>query len=72
VVEFDVVPALSDEVRRVLAHALEASSEDHAPAEVRLTSRWWRAGVQEGAEAPEEPDPTYALSPRSTRGATRA
>jgi hypothetical protein len=70
--ELEVIPAVGAKERVLLTRALEAAGGDGAPAERRLTSLWWRAGVAEAVEAAEEPETAYALSPRNTRGATRA
>ena len=70
--DFDVVPAVGDEDLLLLAKALEAAGGAGGPAEQRLTSLWWRVGVEEAVEAGDEPETAYALSPRNTRGATRA
>lgn len=68
--DLEVDPPLGEPAGRALIEALGrvAAHVDGAPAVYR--SAWRAAGLREAAE-PEEAD-DYALSPRSTRGATRA
>ena len=56
-VELDVIPAVGEVERLLLARALDASGGDAEPAEARLTSQWWRAGVQEAVDGSEELEP---------------
>lgn len=68
----DVDPPLDERELEVLCRALWAlePADGAAPA----GSAWWRAGVHEvvgSTDADDEP-PFYPLSPRKTRGATRA
>jgi hypothetical protein len=70
-VPIDVRPPLPDDVRDALAQALaEAGAAlDQLPA--AYLSAWRRTAALESVDG--EPDENgYALSPRSTRGATRA
>jgi hypothetical protein len=69
-VDLEIDPPLGEPAGRALIEALgrAAAHVDGAPPAYR--SAWREAGLREAAE-PEEPD-DYALSPRSTRGATRA
>jgi len=69
-VELSVTPALDDSTERALRSALGAVKADTSQAEAYV-SAWRRAGLAEGVEQ-DDADPGYALSPRSTRGATRA
>ena len=67
--EIDVSPAPEDAERRALVLALEQVVARERPGEPY--GRAWRvAGVREGVD--DEADVSYAFSPRSTRGATRA
>jgi hypothetical protein len=61
---FRVDPPLDEAVARALAALL-----DKKPASVG--GAWREAALCEGVELSEQ-EPGYALSPRSTRGATRA
>jgi hypothetical protein len=69
-VALDTNPRLSDTEQRALIDALERAGArvDGKPAS--YGSAWREAGLGEAAHADEPED--YALSPRSTRGATRA
>jgi hypothetical protein len=69
-VELSVTPALDDSTERALRSVLGAVRAGTSQAEV-YESVWRRAGLTEGVE-PDDADPGYAPSPRSTRGATRA
>ena len=67
----DVRPPLPDEARDALERALAAPGDapERQPAAYR--SAWRRVAALEAVDG--EPDEDgYALSPRSTRGATRA
>ena len=66
----EVVPPLSDDESVALRRALVTLGVrlDGQPEAYR--SAWRRTALREATE--NEPAPRYALSPRSTRGATRA
>jgi hypothetical protein len=68
--ELDVVPPVPAEQRAALAHALTELGVrlDGQPTGYR--SAWRRTAARESTD--NAPTPRYALSPRSTRGATRA
>lgn len=68
--ELDVAPPVPDEQRMALAHALAQldARVDGQPEGYR--SAWRRTAARESTD--NAPTPRYALSPRSTRGATRA
>jgi hypothetical protein len=70
--EIEVVPEVSADERRAFEHVLDGV-RDEMSREPRRQSAWWRAGALEALESlnASDEDP-YALSPRSTRGATRA
>jgi hypothetical protein len=68
--ELDAVPALDAAVRRALVAALDDAWAS-APGASAYDDAWRRAALSEGVAA-DDPDAGYALSPRSTRGATRA
>jgi hypothetical protein len=65
-----IAPSVEDAERRALQAALQAvgASTDGSP---RYADSWRHAALHEGVE-PDELDADYALSPRRTRGATRA
>ena len=65
-----VVPPLSEDESAVLQRGLTTLGVrlDGQPEAYR--SAWRRTALREGTDT--EPVPRYALSPRSTRGATRA
>jgi hypothetical protein len=68
-VKLDVEPPLEPALAKALGSLLEGALPETAG--LSRDSPWRRAGLAEavdGVEAPED----YALSPRSTRGATRA
>lgn len=56
-----MTPPVDEEVEDALREVLE-------PVRKPEPSAWWRAAVDEAVER----DESYAFSPRSTRGATRA
>jgi hypothetical protein len=62
-------PSLDESVARALA-ALVRESRANASA-ASGGGAWREAALREGVERSED-EPGYALSPRSTRGATRA
>jgi pyrroloquinoline quinone (PQQ) biosynthesis protein C len=65
-----VDPPVDEPLRQVLAEALR----ERATHEVRASGyddAWRRAALQDGVER-DEVESSYAPSPRSTRGATRA
>lgn len=67
----DVVPPVSPDEEQALAEALGRAGielDGHAPG---YEGAWRRAGLEEATGHGDE-EPGYALSPRSTRGATRA
>ena len=67
----DVRPPLPDDARDTLARALAEAGEALEQQPVAYRSAWRRAAALESVDG--EPDEDgYALSPRSTRGATRA
>jgi hypothetical protein len=69
-VKVTVDPPVDEGVRRTLVTILR----DYAAPVVGSAGyreAWRRAGLGEGV-ARDEAEPSYALSPRSTRGATRA
>jgi hypothetical protein len=63
-----VEPPLDEPVARALGALLR---ESPAAASASGGGAWREAALREGVERPED-GPGYALSPRSTRGATRA
>jgi hypothetical protein len=69
-VGIEVVPPLAAPGQRVLTEALARAGVQTDGAPSAYASAWRTAGLHEAA-APDEPE-GYALSPRSTRGATRA
>ena len=62
-------PPPEDAERRALLLALEQAAP-HERAGEPYGQAWRLAGVREGVD--DEADVSYAFSPRSTRGATRA
>ena len=67
----DVRPPLPDDERDALARALADAGEPLEQQSTAYRSAWRRAAALEAVES--EPDEDgYALSPRRTRGATRA
>ena len=68
-VKVTVDPSLDESVARALA-ALVRESRANASA-TSDGGAWREAALREGVERSED-EPGYALSPRSTRGATRA
>ena len=66
--KIDVEPPLEPAVAKALAPLLEGNLPESAG--LSGDSPWRRAGLAEAVEGVQDPD--YALSPRSTRGATRA
>lgn len=62
--ELDVTPPVDDDVEQALRDMLAAAHAATRPEE----SAWQRAALAEAVER----DESYAFSPRSTRGATRA
>jgi hypothetical protein len=74
-VDFDVIPPVSDDERLILQRALQVLGQDWIADGSRATSAWWRRGVEEAVGSADDDDPRfepYVLSPRKTRGATRA
>jgi hypothetical protein len=67
--DIDVTPPLEDGERRALLLALEGA-EPRERAGEPYRQAWRVAGLLEGVD--DEADVSYAFSPRSTRGATRA
>jgi hypothetical protein len=63
-------PPLDTPVEQALVELLR-ESRGVAPSHAPCTDAWRQAALREGVDA-SEPEPGYALSPRSTRGATRA
>jgi hypothetical protein len=69
--ELDVVPPVSREERAVLVDAVARAGLEPDGLPAAYASPWRRAGLAEATGRDDGPD-AYALSPRSTRGATRA
>jgi hypothetical protein len=70
-VPIDVRPPLPDDARAALERALADAGEAVEDQPSAYRNAWRRAAALEAADG--EPDEDgYALSPRSTRGATRA
>ena len=67
--KFDVEPPLEPAVAKALASLLEGALPESAG--LSGDSPWRRTALAEAVEGVEGPE-DYALSPRSTRGATRA
>jgi hypothetical protein len=65
-VELDVNPPVAADVEQALQAALAEERETAHPAD----SAWRRAALSEAVD--RDGDDGYALSPRNTRGATRA
>jgi hypothetical protein len=70
-VEIDVAPAVGEQERAVLAAALARAGVEPNGRPPAYSSRWRRAGLAEAVERAPAPG-SYAFSPRSSRGATRA
>jgi hypothetical protein len=70
VVDLVVVPSVTAAERRALAAALERAGM-RASAIHGYETAWRRSALREAVDR-GEPEDGYALSPRSTRGATRA
>ena len=66
-----VVPSVDEPVRRAIEAALRATAAD-VTGDVRYGDPWRNAGLQESVGRRDADDEAYALSPRRTRGATRA
>jgi hypothetical protein len=66
--ELETMPAVHALVRQAVLRALEEAGVDSSRG---YDDAWRRAALRE-AVAGEEPELGYALSPRSTLGATRA
>jgi hypothetical protein len=69
-VDLEVDPPLGEPGQRALIEALERAGARIDGKPTSYGSAWRRAGLREAADAAEPED--YALSPRSTRGATLA
>jgi hypothetical protein len=69
-VDVVVTPVVAATERRALLVALERAGLRRAGTSPRELT-WWRAGLRDAVEG-EDADASYAFSPRSTRGATRA
>jgi hypothetical protein len=69
-VGLSVDPPVEEHVYEALV-AMLGDSGTPALASPRYRDAWRLASLHEGVER-DEPEPAYALSPRSTRGATRA
>jgi len=67
----DVVPSVPPEEEQALAEALARAGVELDGRPMVYGSPWRRAGLVEATGQDDEAD-GYALSPRSTRGATRA
>ena len=68
--ELDVVPAVTGEEQQALLAALEAAGIDLDGPPPSYLSAWRAAGLEEATENGDADG--YTLSPRKTRGATRA
>lgn len=68
--DLEAVPSVSAPGQRALSEALERVGARMSATPTAYESAWRAAGVSEATE-PDEPE-GYTLSPRSTRGATRA
>jgi hypothetical protein len=69
-VRLTVVPPIDESAEVVLREALRRVGLEQSST-VAPRAGWWRAGIDEAVER-GVPGDDYALSPRSTRGATRA
>jgi hypothetical protein len=69
-VQVSIDPPVDAPMRRVLAELLRDRAAQ-AVGRIGYDDAWRRAGLQEGVLR-DDVDSDYALSPRSTRGATRA
>jgi hypothetical protein len=70
-VDVEVAPPVGEAERQALSHALERAGIRLDGRPEAYASAWWRTAAQESVD--NVPAPVrYALSPRSTRGATRA
>jgi len=65
-------PALPAASLAAVRWALERTGVALSERPLEHPSRWREQGLRELGDAELEPDELYALSPRSTRGATRA
>jgi hypothetical protein len=63
-----VTPAVASTEHRALLLALERTGVRRAQ---QYDRAWWRAGLRDAVEG-DDSGASYAFSPRSTRGATRA
>ena len=71
--KLDATPAIDGAVEQALVGVLGESGVASASSPSLYGDAWRRAGLLEGIEGEESAEPFgYALSPRSTRGATRA
>ena len=68
--DIEADPPLGEPGHRALIEALKQAGAQIGGTPPGYGSAWRAAGLREAAEADESED--YALSPRSTRGATRA
>jgi hypothetical protein len=67
----EVSPAVPEAQRLAVSHAVERAGIRLDGRPEAYASAWWRTAAQESVE--NVPAPVrYVLSPRSTRGATRA
>ena len=64
-----VVPPIDEVTEGGLREAVRRVGVE-PPGNVLTRAPWWRAGLDDAVERNDRDD--YALSPRSTRGATRA
>ncbi|HEY7729878.1 MAG TPA: hypothetical protein VH950_03150 [Gaiellaceae bacterium] len=69
--EIELVPAAEPVQQAAVAAALRAVRGDLDTGRSPYVSCWRRRGLAEAVER-DEPEPGYAPSPRSSRGATRA
>ena len=69
--DLEVVPPLPPSERQALTEALARAGLEPDGPPPGYASAWRRAGLAEATRDGDEPE-GYALSPRSTRGATRA
>ena len=71
--EFEVIPPATDDERAVLERTLPHLGDEAPSCEPRVASAWWRTGAEEAVGSGDMTESElYALSPRNTRGATRA